>query len=324
MNLHSVINGIKKYKRALSNLAARCDISPYYLYIDCLWAYLKHGCVLNHYIEGRFYLRRDFERKKILTYRRWLKVLEFNDNRYSHFLKNKVDFNNYFKDYIGRDWILSSDVSYDIFYSFFKKHKYIFIKPFDGLEGDGCQLLHFDENTNYKTLFDNFKEKRMLIEEKIVQHSSMSFNNKSVNTIRIYTVYDKAQQEAFCIKASLRVGIGDSIVDNSHSGGLAYEVDMETGRIISRGWGHSMTDVLYHPGNTKCMLGHQIPYWTYVKELCIKTAKMMPNVRFIGWDVAISEKGPLLIEGNHTPDLDIMEFVGHYGYYQKIMSHLEE
>ena len=80
---------------------------------------------------------------------------------------------------------------------------------------------------------------------------------------------------------------------------------------------------LFHPGTDICMIGRKIPYWKEVLHLCESAASMIPKVQFIGWDVAISTQGPLLIEGNNTPDIDIMEFVGNYGYYDVIMSHLK-
>ena len=71
------------------------------------------------------------------------------------------------------------------------------------------------------------------------------------------------------------------------------------------------------------MLGREIPYWEKVLELCQQAAAIIPEIAFIGWDVAITPSGPILIEGNHDPDLDIMEFVGNYGYYHTIMTHLK-
>ena len=36
-------------------------------------------------------------------------------------------------------------------------------------------------------------------------------------------------------------------------------------------------------------------------ELCEKAAKEIPNVRYIGWDIAITENGPEIIEVNSYP-----------------------
>ena len=81
---------------------------------------------------------------------------------------------------------------------------------------------------------------------------------------------------------------------------------------------------MIHPGTDIFMLGQLIPYWEEVKNLCCKAANKINQVRYIGWDVAIKEDGPILIEGNHDPDLDLVEFVGQYGYYKQIMKHLNE
>lgn len=70
-----------------------------------------------------------------------------------------------------------------------------------------------------------------IMEEMIQQHPEMCFNNKSVNIIRVYTVLD-AKGEPHIIKALLRAGCGESIVDNVHaSGGRLYSVDDNTGVI---------------------------------------------------------------------------------------------
>lgn len=117
--------------------------------------------------------------------------------------------------------------------------------------------------------------------------------------------------------------MGTSIVDNSHSGGCSYEVDIDTGRIDSFGWSHAATGMILHPGSDICMLGHEIPYWKEAKDMVKHAAEMLPSVKFIGWDMAILQNGPILIEGNHDPDLDIMEFVGHSGYLPIIKKHVK-
>jgi hypothetical protein len=70
------------------------------------------------------------------------------------------------------------------------------------------------------------------------------------------------------------------------------------------------------------MLGFKVPNWHIAIDSVIKAAEKLPQCRLIGWDVAITENGPLLIEGNHEPDLCLIEFVGNHGYKNIIREHL--
>ena len=45
-----------------------------------------------------------------------------------------------------------------------------------------------------------------------------------------------------------------------------------------------------------------------------KAAKEVPEVAYVGWDIAITPEGPVLIEGNTTPG---------YRYYQ-IPAHMQD
>lgn len=318
------LKGLTKYNTEIKRLAKKTGLSKTYLLIDGLWSRFRYGCALNHYTVGNFYKRTSFERKTIYTYRYWCKVVSsVNDNNAIHYLKNKVDFNTYFSDYIKRDWLYSISMTYEEYYNFCKNHNDAIIKPINGLEGNGIEikLLPKDE-TNIKKSFDEYKKTDVLIEQKIIQHPSMVFGNKSVNTIRIYTTLNANSKDITIIKAVVRAGIGSSIVDNSHSGGCAYEIDIKTGHIISPYYAANGLSSYIHPNTGICMLGKLIPYWEDVKNLCIQSAKKLPTCRYIGWDVAITSEGPLLIEGNHLPDLDMIEFVGSFGYKEKIIKGL--
>ena len=42
-------------------------------------------------------------------------------------------------------------------------------------------------------------------------------------------------------------------------------------------------------------------------DLCFRAHRAFAGLRIIGWDVGITDDGPLLVEGNATPDLDLMQ-----------------
>lgn len=145
----------------------------------------------------------------------------------------------------------------------------------------------------------------------------MCFGGNSVNTIRAHTIMDR-NGEVHLLKMLLRVGVGDAVVDNYCSGGCVYEVDIESGHIISPSLAKSAEVVFVHPGTDIFMLGYQIPNWEKVKAGVIQAQKMIPENRFTGWDVAITEDGIELIEGNHNPDYELFDFVGSTGWWSKI------
>lgn len=68
-----------------------------------------------------------------------------------------------------------------------------------------------------------------------------------------------------------------------------------------------------HPITNAELVGLQLPYWNEIKDMLTHAAKEIPQVAYVGWDIAITPDGPVLIEGNTTPG---------YRYYQ-IPQHME-
>ena len=58
---------------------------------------------------------------------------------------------------------------------------------------------------------------------------------------------------------------------------------------------------IYHPTTHEKLVGFEIPLWDLVKIEVIKAAHLIPDVQYIGWDVAITDKSPVIIEGNSYP-----------------------
>lgn len=325
MRLSHYIKGLRKYVSTISGFAKTNNLNSISLVADGIWCWMRYGCVLNQFLDGRFYERKFFERNRILTYRRWEKLIPtYNDKAYTHILQEKADFNRFFSSFIGREWMLSKTMTLQGFTDFMMRHNFeAIVKPVADNEGHGVRLLKVTSETMERS-FAELQNEEFLIEERLAQHPDMEFGAQSVNTIRAYSVYDSKTQKAYVLKTTLRVGVGNAVVDNSHSGGISYEIDIATGRIVSKGWSHAKSNVCIHPGTEIYMPGREIPHWQQVVELVEKAASMIPQVKFIGWDVAIKKDGPVLIEGNHDPDLDLLEFVGSYGYYDTIMQHLRK
>ena len=101
---------------------------------------------------------------------------------------------------------------------------------------------------------------------------------------------------------------------------MLYEIDIKTGIVDHKGIQGENYDVIYHPGTDKCMLGFRLPNWNKAIKMVRMAAEKIPQCRFVGWDVAFTENGVELIEGNHNPGLFTLESLGTPGAFVEIMT----
>lgn len=326
MNIRFVKTYLKKCNNQLHIAHSQDNVSMLWLWCDSVWSLLRYGCTVTEYVQCGFYKMRSFERIRIVTFPKFRKLVKLNDPKYIPILRDKDKFNSFFAPFVHRDWLASSKMTFDEFTSFCQKHSQIVLKPLDGTEGHGVSIITppSKENDKLQALFNKLCNQNILIEERIQQHPRMVFSNSSVNTIRVMTIMDKNTHDVVVFRTDLRAGIGNSVIDNFNNGGCAYQIDIETGRIISFGsrYGKGNEHILFHPGTSTCMLGYQIPNWQQVIDSCKEAHKMLPQCRYISWDVAITEDDIELIEGNHDGDYDLLEFFGQHGYWPLLKKYL--
>ena len=227
-----------------------------------------------------------------------------------HILEDKVEFLKRFEGIHGREWIDLRETDEAGFESFCEKHPQIVVKPLDGTCGRGIEFI--ETQTRIVGLFDMLREGRQyLAEEFIVQHPDISrVYPLSVNTLRLVTI--KNHDTVHLVFSSMRIGNGKR-VDNLNSGGMAVIVDMQTGKISTPGADKDGKAYDRHPMTDVPLVGVQIPFYQESVALVKRAALTVPELGYIGWDVAVTEKGPVIIEANHFPGHDIYQFQVHLG-----------
>lgn len=182
-------------------------------------------------------------------------------------------------------------------------------KVLDGECADGVMLVHVEGDMVYadgrkysKPAFSEaIKGKNIIVQNVIKQHSALkAFGTKSVNTIRIVTIQGKSGT-VNVFAAFLRLSVSpDSFVDNRAKGGLGIGVDLSSGKLMKYGFPHDEFGVKLeeHPLSGIRFDGFQLPYWNETVELVCNAHKQFYEIQSIGWDVALTEDGPVLLEGN--------------------------
>ena len=292
---------LKKYKWVL---VAIDYIISHFLYKFSAEDYFIIG---NGYTLSRYAKKRFFTMKKVIYLQNTV-----NKPEYIHFLENKAEALSYFKDLVSRNWLYTPKSSFDDFKVFVKNTPVFIAKPVGGVCGKGIEKYSTGEKSEdeLKSLYNHLVSDDMLIEECIKAHDDIYLGTTALSTFRIYTMIDQ-KGDVHILKAKYRVGTGDAITDTA-DGCVAYPISIEHGVIEGPGINEVLhsKNYFYHPGCEKLVVGMKIPKWDKVLEVVTKAAKMIPQIRFIGWDIAITNDTVELLEGNHNAYHGTFEIMG--------------
>lgn len=268
--------------------------------IDMIKCGFKYGAGYYDYQEFEFYNLTKEERETYLTRtKNNLIVKTYNDKNYFHKFDNKEEFNNIFKKYLKRDYLVINKDSFKEFTKFIEKHNPIIVKPIDGTGGKGVEKYEIDEDSNIEALFNTLLiRKQNLIEECIIQHDELNrLYPDSVNSLRLFTFYDG--KESYVLNSILKIGNG-GVTDNFSSGSMYTFLDAN-GKVICPAIDQDDNYFEIHPITYEDIIDFEVPKYKEACRLVKEAAKIIPEVKYIGWDIAITPKGPVIIEGNCYP-----------------------
>ena len=152
-----------------------------------------------------------------------------------------------------------------------------------------------------------------LIEERIRPHPALaSFVGPTLCSVRVQTIValDGTPRIIATVFKLQPKAIG---VDHLIYGAVGCWVDLDSGVLGPGRTRASLEDVTLIPDTTTSFVGFQLPDWPAVKDLALRAAGAFPWARSIGWDIAISDQGPVLIEGNEEWSPSLIQIPAPYG-----------
>jgi Sugar-transfer associated ATP-grasp len=200
----------------------------------------------------------------------------------------------------------------------------LFIKPAKGKGGRGCEKWLYRDGlyegpagqllteTALRThiLMLVARRGRYLIQECLKNHPDLMRFGGGLTSLRITTC--KTETSGFevtnaVLKMSLAAG---SSVDNFHQGGAVCRVDVVTGE-VGPAWDNWIKRpcVLHdqHPVTGAAIAGMRLPCWPETVAMVAKAASLFPDRIMVGFDVAITDRGPTIIEGNVQQGTDMVQ-----------------
>ncbi len=264
---------------------------------DAISEYRWHGYKISEYMGFHFYEKdKEARRTYIPDWERFGYTDAMNDPKNAQLFDDKSQTYERFKQYYGREVVLCrGEEAGAVFEDFISRHMPVAIKPVDASFGVGFQILREADENTYDSLAEQYP-KGFLAEEVIVMDPRIAkFHPSSVNTCRLITI--RFDDETIIIHPRFKMGRHGSEMDNASSGGIFCNLDAETGEVL---YAADFKGVPYekHPDTGEQLLGYVIPQWDEAKAFVRELAEVVPENRYTGWDIVLTPKGWIMIEGN--------------------------
>lgn len=220
----------------------------------------------------------------------------------------------------------------------------LFVKPLEGCGGRGAERWDRVASRTWSDGKHRLGDRQLLrrlgsrgapliVQRRLRAHPELErLTSGALPTVRAITILDE-QGRPELIATVFRMSIGaNRTVDNIHAGGLACRASLDEGKLgiasnlgsdARLGW-HSN-----HPTTGARIEGRRLPYWDELKALSLRAHAGFTGRTIIGWDIAITKDGPIIIEGNRGPDMDLMQrfmetgFCGEHRFGELIAHHLK-
>jgi glutathione synthase/RimK-type ligase-like ATP-grasp enzyme len=208
----------------------------------------------------------------------------------------------------------------------------LFIKPVRGTQGKDVYALHgiVDgdlqlqsgqrlQMTDLITRLVSTRPAGILFQELLHTPAMIeAICGRRLTSVRVIVIVTPAGAEI--LSAVWRVPTGDNITDNfncGRTGNIIANIELATGRVQNtvRGIGWKLIQIDRHP-DTDIEFGNLcLPDWQETCSLCLDAAKLFPDLHLQHWDIALTNRGPVVLEMNVEGGMRTHQIVQQRGLY---------
>lgn len=208
----------------------------------------------------------------------------------------------------------------------------VYIKPSSSSFGRGNVLVERWENGKFtlgnkaqldpEAMVAHLNDRRGLgwiLQKPLTAHPSIAelCGTRKISGLRIHSFLSTTGPTL--IRAVWRINGGNN--DDDHfkfgtSGNLIAELDIESGAVkrVVTGFRETRVQVTHHPYTGRPLTEFVIPFWNEIRNLVCDAHLAFPGYLCPGWDIAICEHGPSILEVNSFGDIDTSQHAGRVGF----------
>ncbi|MCP1727873.1 hypothetical protein J2T60_001873 [Natronospira proteinivora] len=227
----------------------------------------------------------------------------------------------------------------------------VFVKPVSGKGGRGAERFRFQGDgkgflsskgkafEDFAAIVKKYRKKakrsgdKFLVQPRIVNHDALKpLTGEVASTCRVVTILDESGTPEPVFASFRMPGSLTGVVDNAHAGGISAAVNLQDGTLSKGAYLGLSGDMERHDkrkDNGAQIEGVQIPAWSEVLDLCRQAHEAFKPRVVVGWDVCMTDAGPLVVEGNGQPCTDVVQRriggpLSHDRFGKLIAFHLKE
>jgi len=197
------------------------------------------------------------------------------------------------------------------------KNKGMFIKAIGGSGGKDADIIIFNPKKRYKN--------GLIFQEMVKSHDDINkiAPVKAVQTLRVNTYLTKNGEIEYDSQF-IKLPPKHAVSDNSFTGSIMVAIDPDTGKLKKYGItkdGNKLEGkyITHHYDSNIEFENYQIPYWDEVKSVIKKLHSIFPELRSIGWDIAVTNQGPVILEGNSVGNIFFEQIISGPFFHKKMI-----
>ncbi|MEM8826001.1 MAG: sugar-transfer associated ATP-grasp domain-containing protein [Pseudomonadota bacterium] len=199
----------------------------------------------------------------------------------------------------------------------------LLLKPSHGEGGEGIAFLSAEmeamtDKAAFGAAFDAMElsaKDDWFIQERLLPHEALGdLALNALPTVRLTTFINEAGRGELVNSVFRFPSVEGIPIDNMKAGGILSSVELADGRLTLACKGYGGGDIDRHPVTGAAIAGRCLPDWDAARALVEDAhVEAFGEYRLIGWDVALTPDGPVLLEGNGKPGVLMPQRSGRRG-----------
>lgn len=229
-----------------------------------------------------------------------------NDPGSRRVLQNKYYLSRVLLKGFGRTCVQNLGLTWEDFVAFIRDADKFILKPIDSYGGKGHVIYHLDGSRKAEDIYQEIlAAPRSLLEPWILQHDALNtLYPNAVHVARLHTIHDGDRKDIRIFGGTLAVATAGEVANTWLASTLAVRIDEKTGELVTDALDYDNHVIPEHPVTHVPFRGFRLPDWDRVIPLIKQAAATIPELQYIGWDIAFTPDGPVIVEGNANPAID--------------------